>query len=309
MHASATPESLPLTAIRIGFIGAGRLATALAWALSRRGLAVTSVASRSAAGAQRLAAGLPDCRIHEDAQTVAEQADLVFVTVPDDAIAGVVSAVRWRPGMAVVHCCAASGLDVLAEAALQGACTGGFHPLQTFADPEAAAASLPGCSVTIEAGEPLRALLESLAQRLDCPSIQLPEGSRALYHAGAHYAAGFVFVLIQESVDLWRSFGVEPDATVQALIPLLKGTVAAMEKSGVVEGMPGIFSRGDHGTLANHLHALSALGEDHRAFYLEFARRSVRLMEARGVVDPDRVSKMRALLDPGPKSAPASDSP
>jgi predicted short-subunit dehydrogenase-like oxidoreductase (DUF2520 family) len=114
----------------IGVIGAGRIGTALAWGLARKGYAVAAVASRSPASAERLAAGIPGCRAMPDPQGVVDSVALVLLTVPDDAIASTCAGLNWRPGQAAVHCSGATELAALAPAASSGAHTGGFHPLQ-----------------------------------------------------------------------------------------------------------------------------------------------------------------------------------
>src|SRR5690349_5910921 len=91
-------------AARIGFVGAGRLGCALAWAFAERGLHVIAVASLYPADAERLASPIGACRILADAQAVVDTCDLVFVTTPDGAIESTTATARWRPGVAAVHC-------------------------------------------------------------------------------------------------------------------------------------------------------------------------------------------------------------
>ncbi|MDQ4136921.1 MAG: DUF2520 domain-containing protein, partial [Pseudomonadota bacterium] len=188
--------------LRIGFIGAGRLATGLAWALAKRGRTIDAVTSRTAATARRLASRVPDCRVLATPKALFDASDLVFLTVPDDAISAQAASLGWRAGMAVVHCSGATEVATLTPAARQGAQIGGFHPLQSFGDPDVAVRTLPGCAIAIEADEPLRARLEELAAVVGCRPIRLPAGSRARYHAAAHYAAGFVFALINEAAEI-----------------------------------------------------------------------------------------------------------
>jgi predicted short-subunit dehydrogenase-like oxidoreductase (DUF2520 family) len=281
---------------RIGFIGAGRLATGLAWALAERGCTVSAVASRSGSTAQRLASRIPGCRVVASPQDVVDAVETVFVAVPDDDIGTIASNVRWRAGIAAIHCSGATEVSALESAARQGARIGGFHPLQSFGDPEIAAKTLPGCAIAIEADEPLRSRLEELATVLGCWPLRLPAGSRARYHAGAHYAAGFVFAMISEAADIWQTFGIAREDTVAALVPLLRGALASMEYSGLVQGLPGIFSRGDIGTLRKHLAALAAIGPDVVRLYCEIGLRSIPLGVERGGLSAERAAEMRALL-------------
>jgi predicted short-subunit dehydrogenase-like oxidoreductase (DUF2520 family) len=286
---------MPHPSLRIGFIGAGRLGTALAWSLARSGCGVVAVASRSLVSAQRLADGIVGCAVG-DAQAVVDASDLVFVTTPDDALARVAAALRWRRGAAAVHCSGASELAVLAPAADAGAAVGGFHPLQSFAETEAAIASLPGCTVTIEAQEPLRAALVELAGTLGCHVNLLPPGARALYHAAAGYASQFVNVLLREASTAWQQWGASEEQALRALLPLARGTLASIEKLGVARGMPGPASRGDLGSIEKHVAALGAIDGDMLRLYRELCARSVALALERGGIDAATAAKLRAAL-------------
>ena len=281
---------------RVGFIGAGRVAKALAWGLARSRHSVVAAASRSIGSAEQLAHRIEGCRATPDAQDVVDHADLVFVTVPDDAIAALVACLKWRVGVAVVHCSGATEVAALAPAARAGAEIGGFHPLQLFADPDVALAGLPGCTIGIEAEGALLSQLERLAAALGCRSIRLPPGCRVRYHAAAHYAAGFVIALLKQAADLWQSFGIEREEAIRALLPLLRGTAASVERSGLAQGLAGTYSRGDIGTLEKHLAELGRVGPDALRLYCELALRSIPLGLERGGYDEERAEAMRALL-------------
>lgn len=281
---------------RIGFIGAGRVAKGLAWGLAESGQRVAAAASRSLGSAEQLAARIAGCRAAANAQDVVDRSDLVFVTVPDDAIAAVTASLKWREGVAVIHCSGATEVAALSPAALAGAQIGGFHPLQLFADPEVALAGLPGCTIAIEAEAPLLSQLEQLALALRCRTIRLPPGCRARYHAAAHYAAGFVITLLNQAVELWQSFGIEREDTIRALLPLLRGTAASVERSGLAQGLAGTYSRGDIGTLEKHLAELARVGPDALHLYCELALRSIPLGLERGGYDEHRAQAMRVLL-------------
>lgn len=283
----------------ISFIGAGRLASGLALACTRAGLKVVAVASRSATSAKQLAGRIPACAAL-DPQQAADRAGLVFITTPDDAIAGVAASLRWRAGQCVVHCSGATEVAALAPAAAAGAFTGGFHPMQAFTDPDAALASLPGCTISIEAQDSrLAATLEMLAARMQCRSIRLPPGCRVRYHASGGYASQFVNVLLREATDIWKSFGIAEEDAVRALLPLLKGTIAAIENAGVAGGMPGPVSRGDAGTIRRHVDDLGSVSEETLALYRELARRTVTLAVEKGSVSADKAEELRKILEQG----------
>jgi predicted short-subunit dehydrogenase-like oxidoreductase (DUF2520 family) len=281
---------------RIAFIGTGRLGQALAQALHQQGVAVSMVASRTAATAQQLAARLPGCQA-VDAATAA-QADLVFLTVTDDAIAPLAAQLPWRAGQAVVHCSGATEVSALQPAADAGAAIGGFHPLQIFSDPQRAIALLRGSSVAIEGPPALAAQLQQIAGALGMHPISLPPGARALYHGGASYAASFVLSMLNEVVSIWRSFGVDEAQALQALLPMTRGTLDAAQSKGLSAAVAGPISRGDAGVIARHLAALTALGPEHATLYREFTRRQLALVQATGRLSDEQAERVRKIISP-----------
>lgn len=284
--------------LRIGFIGAGRLGKALAWSLAGAGLRVSAVASVTLANARALAGPIPGC-VTADAQAVVDSCDLVFVTTPDGAITTTTAALRWRPGMAAVHCSGVTEVSALAGPSRDGALVGGFHPMQTFGDPVAAMASLPGSTITLEASEPLMTALEALTQRLGCRVNRLPPGMRGRYHAAAGYTSQFINALFGEATAIWRSWGATDEDALKALLPMAQGTLASIASAGIAGGMPGPVSRGDVSSVEKHVAALSQLGVGTISFYRQLCASTVPLALAHGAIDAALAQRILAVLETG----------
>ncbi|MDY6912441.1 MAG: NAD(P)-binding domain-containing protein, partial [Chloroflexota bacterium] len=149
------PQSQGNTKPEIGFIGAGVVGTALAVRLREKGYPVIAVASRSKSSADRLADAVSDCKAYDNKQAVADAAEIVFVSTPDDAIPEVLAELQWHEGQSVIHCSGADSLNVLEKAKTDGSQVGAFHPLQTFASVTHAIENLPGSTFALEASPPL----------------------------------------------------------------------------------------------------------------------------------------------------------
>ncbi len=295
MTTSPTPLLQAGVAPRIGFIGAGRLGKALAWGLARAGFQVAAVANDVEQGARELAEPIPGCEFMSP-QAVADSCNLVFVTTPDEIIAKAAASVRWRPGMGVVHCSGVTEVAALDAAAQAGASTGGFHPMQTFGDPRTAMETLPGCTITVEAGEPLDAVLVEMAQKLGCRVNRLPPGMRARYHAAAGFTSQFINALFAQAAQVWGSWGATPEDALRALMPLARGTLAAIENAGIAGGMPGPVSRGDVASIDKHVKALSGLGPEMTEFYRVMCGRTIPLALERGAIDEATAARFRQAL-------------
>ncbi len=282
--------------LTLGFIGAGTTGTALAVSLWRCGYRVISVFSRSISSAQRLAGMVDGCRVCESAQQVADTAQLVFITTPDDVISQVAEEVRWRNGQYVVHCSGAHSVDILAPARKAGAGTGSFHPLQTFASIEQAIKNIHGSVFGIEAEEPLRTLLKAMAEALDGEPVMLRAEDKVLYHAAAVFACNYLVTLVKLATDLWQIFGVPQGRATKALLPLLQGTLNNIGNIGLPNCLTGPIARGDLGTIRRHLEALKEVAPSILSTYKEMGLQTVPIALAKGRVDLARAKEMEVLL-------------
>lgn len=282
--------------MRIGFIGAGVVGTALARALSQAGYTVVAAASRRYESAQRLAESVPGCTPYPDLQAAADASDLVFITTRDDAIEEVARSVRWRRGQMVVYTSGATTVSTLAAARDAGAQTACFHPLQTFANAEQALANLPGTTFVLEGEGEVMAHLEKMAEDLGGRHLTLRSEDKVLYHAAAVVTSNYTVTLMQMAADLWRAFGVETDVAVQALLPLLKGTVRNIEAVGLPRCLTGPVARGDIGTIRAHLQAMEERAPELLPAYRELALRAIPIGIAKGTLDPAAAEALREVL-------------
>jgi predicted short-subunit dehydrogenase-like oxidoreductase (DUF2520 family) len=282
----------------VAFIGAGRVAKTLSRAFVRDGIPVAAIASRNAESATRLAslvAGSRAVSIEE-----AGRAPLVFVTVPDDAIAKVCASLGWQPGQQVVHCSGATDVAALDAARAAGAETGGFHPLQIFSDPDRAMDLLAGATVAIEGPAALAAALTAIAWRLKMKPLALPAGARGAYHGGASFAASFIVSMIDEAVAMWKTFGIDEADALAALLPLAHGSLATIATRGVAGAVSGPISRGDVGVIGTHVAAFDGQGADHLRFYRELAHRQLLLAVLDGRLDEAGARRVTGAIDADP---------
>jgi predicted short-subunit dehydrogenase-like oxidoreductase (DUF2520 family) len=282
---------------KLGFIGAGTVGTALAVGLSGTGYPVVGVASRSRTSAQRLAHAVKGCRVF-DGQGVADNAELVFITTPDDAIARVASQIKWHPGQGVVHCSGADSTDILKPAKKLGAQVGVFHPLQTFADFKQAMENIPGSTFGLEADEPLLKTLKEMVAALGGHWVELKAGDKVLYHAAAVIACNYMVTLVKLATDLWQTFGVPPQKATQALLPLMRGTIHNIETVGIPRCLTGPVARGDAGTIKKHLSALEKAAPHLVATYRELGLETIPIAVAKGTINQKQAEELRVILHP-----------
>ncbi len=282
--------------VKLGFIGAGTVGTALSVKLSKAGYPVVAVSSRSQTSARTLAQAIGGCLPVGSNQDVADAAELVFVTTPDDAVAPVVSQVRWHEGQGVVHCSGADSTDILKPARKAGANVGCFHPLQTFADARRAMENIPGSTFALEAEEPLLTTLKGMATALDAYWIELKASDKVLYHASAVIACNYLVTLVKLATDLWQTFDIPRHQAIRALLPLMRGAIYNIDTVGIPQCLTGPIARGDTGTIKKHLDALRRTAPDLLSTYRELGLNTIPIALAKGRINQRQAEELSAIL-------------
>lgn len=241
---------------RIGVVGTGRVARALALALADPAGEPVGIWGRDAAR-RDAAVAVVGGQGAETLAALAARCDIVALAVADDALDRVVDDLSGavRPGSFVFHVSGRSGASVLRPLAQRGAMTAAIHPAMTFTgDPVTEVARMAGARFATTAPDAAAdAWAQALVRRVGGVPVPVAEAHRALYHAALSHAANHLVTLIAGARDVLAAAGVDDPGAL--LAPL---TRAALD-NGLDRGMgalSGPLLRGDAGTVADHLAAL-----------------------------------------------------
>ena len=214
--------------LAVGIVGVGRAGTALGRALRRAGHSVLAVSAVSDSSVARARANFPEAVIAEPADVV-RAADLVLLTVPDDAlpglVAGLVATGAPVAGRMLAHASGRYGIAVLEPAARAGALPLALHPVMTFTGREEDADRLKGLRFGVTSPDVLRPAAEALVIEMGGEPVFIAESDRELYHAAIAFAANNITTLVAEASDLLRAAGVAEPA--RLLGPLLAASLAS----------------------------------------------------------------------------------
>lgn len=269
---------------RLGIIGSGRVAQALAlgfakqstespliWGRSRDSVAAASVTtdSEAAVSLDRL---VSDC-------------DVIAIAVSDDAIGSVVDDIaRSLPfGRArfVFHVSGKSGAVILEPLRSLGALTAAIHPAMTFTgNPMQEVARMAEARFAIT-GSPNEAvaLARQIVARLGGTAVEIGEDQRPLYHAALCHASNHLVTLLAgASLALTRS-GVDDPAALIA--PLVRAALENSLNHGFT-ALSGPVLRGDARTVEGHVAALRGECADLLPAYRAMALSTLDELERRG---------------------------
>jgi predicted short-subunit dehydrogenase-like oxidoreductase (DUF2520 family) len=139
-----------------------------------------------------------------------------------------------------------------------------------------------------------RAVAETLVLEMGGEPFFVAEEDRRLYHAALVTGANHLVTLVAEAADLLRAAGVTaPD---RVLAPLLTAALDNGLRRGD-RGLTGPVSRGDVGTVRDHLETLTARAPASVAAYVAMAQRTTERALASGRLKRHEGTPLLDLLD------------
>lgn len=281
----------------IAIIGPGRVGTALGVLAVRAGWTVCGIAGGRAGSAQAAAETIGSTRVGSAAE-VASSANLVLLTVPDEAIRRVCEELSaagvFGEDTVVAHCSGAMGSEELASARAAGAAVGSMHPLQTFPTAEAAVQTIPGTFFFIEGDERAITTLESFASAVGGRCRRIATDAKVLYHASAVLACNYLTTVLDTALGTAARAGIDRAVAAEALEPLMRATLANARGMGAERALTGPIVRGDVDTVRRHLSALA--GCEAEELYRVMGVCTVGLAARAGRLSPAKADQLRRIL-------------
>jgi len=285
----------------VGIIGMGHVGPVLGSALRAAGHALVGVSASSEASRERADVMLPGIPVL-DVPDIVRRSELVLVTIPDDQIAPLVAGLAelgaWQPGQLVVHTSGAHGVSVLDPARRAGAIPLAVHPAMTFTGTSLDVARLEGTPFAVTAAAPVLPIGQALVVEMGGEPVVIDESHRPLYHAALAHGANHLVTLVVEAARALADAGVESPGSY--LRPLLEAALDRALRDGEA-GLSGPVLRGDSGTVARHMRALTAAGDldDVASTYAHMARDTVEMLERSARISERAATEVLAALSLG----------
>jgi len=231
-------------------IGSGNVAGHLAKAMSEAGLAVVQVFSPHIDHARELAKKV-DAKAINSYAAMNTQADFYLLMVRDGKIASVVEQLPQVDGV-VCHTSGITPMETLDRFENYGV----FYPFQTFSkNRDVDISQVPFC---LEASSrEIYEVLRTLAGKLSSAVYDVDTEQRRKLHLAAVLVNNFTNHLYAEAEDFLKENGLG----MEMLLPLIRETVAKIEKLPATEAQTGPARRGDKSTIAKHLEMLKDSGD------------------------------------------------
>lgn len=238
--------------MKISIVGSGNLAWHLSQALENSEHSLLEVHSRDPANARRLVSRLYNTTVMPDLDFSESAAEVIFLAVPDDAIADVIEKMVLPENAILVHTSGTKSLEELdrlvqiySDVPVE---TGVFYPLQTFSRERALDfLEIPIC---VEAhNAPTEQILVDLAKTLSDVVYLVSSQERKVLHLAAVFACNFTNYLLAESKMILDTASLD----FAMLRPLIRETyqkALAADDPRLVQTGPA--KRRDTDTMQNH---------------------------------------------------------
>lgn len=187
-----------------------------------------------------------------DLQEINKNADLVIISVSDDALEGIVQNIVAGDSL-VIHTSGPVGMEILSKRFLN---SGVIYPLQTFSkNREADFSEIPLC---IEASSPENlSKLRSFAESLSAKVVEIGSDERQFLHLAAVFACNFSNYMYRVADEILRGSNLDFDL----LRPLILETAMKVQEMKPAEAQTGPALRRDRKTMGKHIEMLKKYPE------------------------------------------------
>lgn len=246
---------------KVAIIGIGQLGSALAQALYQSQYLIRVAIDKDLSRTKRVA-DLVEAEICSEHIWDLKAVDILFICVPDDAIASVISSLKnqfeqKRISKYLFHCSGALTSAVFDPLKKFDVACASFHPIQTFAGRDDDWQKLLDIYYGLEGDLTAIDKASEIIKKFNSHSIIIPSQFKSLYHLACTMASNYLISLMVPVVEAFKKMNFSEQETFTILYPLLLTTISNLKEQGLDGALTGPISRGDAATLAKHLETLA----------------------------------------------------
>ena len=256
--------------MKIGFIGAGKVGTALGIFFKQNSLTLSGYLSRSETSSQ-YAAKATDSAVFFDLPSLVTASEVIFITTGDDQISEVINQLLQTACLTghhtLIHTSGALSTDLFDPLSASGCGLCSLHPIMSFSDPFTASQNLKQTVFTLEGNEQGLIAAQKILAITGNPYSVIDKGDKVRYHAAACILSNYLVTLIDSGFELLKTTGIAADEITRAFMPLITATLGNIERSGTVNTLTGPLVRGDENTIGKHIEALKTQAPEFLSLY------------------------------------------
>jgi len=283
----------------VAIIGAGRLGTSLAYALSKKGYTITALSCRSMDSAEESRQTIGQGRASSDNVRTAKRGEIVILSVPDDEIESVVEDLAragsdWEEKV-VFHCSGMLDSNLLDALRALGARTASVHPCMSFPEKQRTQDLFQGIYFALEGEDQAVAAAKDMIDAIGGLHFMIRPEDKTCYHTACSMASNMSVALLYTAVSLLGQCGLSEDSAKKVLRPLLEGTLRNVNKIDIFKALTGPVTRGDLITIQKHLTELEKFPSARR-IYIDLAKQALEMTRREKKISDKKIRSLEALL-------------
>jgi predicted short-subunit dehydrogenase-like oxidoreductase (DUF2520 family) len=279
--------------MKIGVIGAGKVGFTLGKYFTEQNIVVSCFYNRHPEVAIE-AAEFTGTRYYDTMENLIRDSEVIFITVPDNAIAEVWEQLKQLQvkDKIICHCSGALSSAVFSDITNYECYGYSIHPLFAVNSKTESYKELSKALFTIEGDELHRDALADLIRSCGNKVVFLNPENKIKYHCAAVFASNLINGVMETAITELVQCGFTSEEALSALAPLTINNVAHLSEGTLEEALTGPIERGDTSTVLKHLNNIS---DDTRDIYILLSKKVLQIAKRK---NPDRdYRKMEELLN------------
>ncbi len=290
----------------LGFIGAGRVGSALSRLFHLHSFNISSIIDTDIAKARNCQKECGAWTSSNNIEKIDHETTIIFIAVPDDAVEEIGLALaeinRLNSDAVVAHTSGVLSSDVLLPLKKKKILTCSFHPCFSFT--ENSKGNLENIPIALEGDSNGCSRLEKLARAIGAKPFFISKHDKLLYHTGCTVASNYLVALMAVVQKILGRM--EQSKDIEIVLPMVHATLDNIEKAGVDHALTGPILRGDIKTIEKHLETLKELDPELASSYVALGRITLTITERLGQ-NIDTLHLIRTLFDDYDKTKKVSE--
>lgn len=272
--------------MKIAFIGAGKVSTALGLYFKSKGFEIQGYFSRNFESAQQTARQTKSLA-YQSIEKLISDSDMIWITTPDDQIESVVRqisthSISQKNNKLILHASGVHSAAILAPLKEMGYQTACAHPLLAFSNPISAQEKLKEVWFTIEKTDEENRLLIDLLTGCGNKFLFIDSDKKALYHAAACVLSNYLVTLLNASYEIFEKTGIPKNDVQKATAPLLESVIDNLKNKSCKEALTGPIKRNDKNTIRMHMESLNAFMPQMTELYTLLGKETMKMLGREG---------------------------
>ncbi|TRZ64189.1 DUF2520 domain-containing protein [bacterium] len=286
----------------ITIIGAGKVGSALAFALIKGGYKVKYLIDKDPKKFVLLFDKLKDTYyLHKIIGESIDNSDVVIICVRDSQIGNIINkCVKFvnKRDVIFLHTSGTLTSEIFTSAGIKKKNSASFHPVQTFTDVSFSNEHLVNrIYFGIEGGKNARLFCMELCERLKSNYILLNKKYKIHYHIACILASNFLVTNFRMIELLLRRAAGKKSDFAKIFKPIIDRTLDNIYIKGAVKSLTGPIERNDAGVIENHVEALKTFDDRFLKYYTAISAETVKIALEKGSIGKQSLENIQKILN------------